>query len=556
MRREISRLFGMLRGNGRNQVIYYEGNTRHARNWKELAGDIDGCAARLHALHRREGVERVGILGPTSYQWMVADLACLRAGLRSVAFPEHLPAADIGRLLQEHPVELLLVDSRLDTGLVGPAVRQVRYRGAHPEELLRDVEPVELPAPSPDLVPVDYSTAFSSGTSERVKAIPMRLRDLEPDPPARTLRGKLTAGARYLRFKRSFWSRKDNRTLFFMPFSHHQQRVFLMSALFNGIDIVLSDRVSVLKHLIVEKPNIMVSVPLIYDLLAARIETKLARLPRWKRLGFRRYNRLRINGWANRSLVKRACGRILFHDLRKLYGGRADYFVTGSAPISTATLRTFYSIGVKLYQGYGLSELGTVALSTDRDFRIGSVGKPCVQVRIAGDSEILVRFDARVHEPGTEVDAQGFIHTGDAGSLDEDGFLYVLGRLDEVIVLRSGEKVFPAHAETRLAEHPLLAQSMVLSRDGAALDAIICLRNGATGDGAAQGAVMAALAEHNRSVSQNLRIAECLILPRGFIVEEGLLTGTLKLRRREIARRYADAAFVRVAAPTREHAPA
>lgn len=541
MRKQMARLFETLKGDVDNDIVFYRDNVRHRKTWSEFGADIDSCARRLERLKRVEGVRTLGILGPTSYEWCVIDLASIRAGIKSVALPESLAIVELRGLLERFPVDVLLIDGDLEPRLGRMHPRQLAYRRPG-DGRFEDLPEGELPEVSEDDILEEYSLAFSSGTSENIKVIPLKFHELESDDAGRSPAARLRRIGRYLRHRRSFWSRRDNRMILFMPFSHPQQRIFLVSALFNKVSVVLSDPRDALKHVILEKPNIMVGVPLFYELLAGRVERRLARLAPWQRAAMRVYHGLSLHLWSDRRLVKRAFDRLLFHDVRKLLGGRPDYFVTGSAGIDPAALRTFLRIGVRIYEGYGQSELGTIALNTERAYRIGSVGRPVVDVRIAGDSEILVRFDEERHDRRVvDVDGDGFVHTGDLGHLDEDGFLFVHGRRDEVIVLASGKKVFPGTIESRIKDHVGISDVMVLSRDGRGLEAIVRVLNPRV-EGRDE-AVSAIIREVNGGLADFEKVRRFLVTDEGFTVANGLLTGTLKMRRKAIARRYSASRF-------------
>ena len=537
MREAVAGLFGALARNTTNVIVSYEDGRRCSRTFAEFAADVEAYAERLQHVKEQHGVERVALIGPTSYRWAVCDYACIRAGIVTIALPETISADEAAKLARANRADAVLCDAALEPSLGSPAplVWTFGSGGARPFD---DVPAAPLAKPAADRIPEEYSVAFTSGTTGTVKPVVQRFRKLESPPRARGLAGKLRLLRAYVRYKRSFWSRKDNRLFLYMPFSHAQQRSFFMTALFNGIDVVLSDQQSALRHLVVERPNIMVSVPLLYELMAPYVRRRLRELSPVRRLGYRLFNALRINRLASRNPLKRAFQALVLPSVGKIYGGRADYFVTGSAKIDPGVLRLFDSIGVRIFEAYGQSEIGTIAISDHANHRIGSVGKPKMDVAIAADGEILVKYDPALHDESLERNAAGYLHTGDLGRLDADGFLYVDGRKDDVIVLRNGEKVLPSEVEALLARELETSAVAVFSRDGTALDAAI-----APPPHLAASELAARLARLNAGLGAARKIRAYHVASEPFTIANGLLTNTFKLRRRAIAERFAASRF-------------
>ncbi|WP_320775623.1 AMP-binding protein [Streptomyces sp. CRN 30] len=542
MRRQLFAALQALADNDVNEVVHRDGG-RVRTPWSELARDIDRAVARLASLRPAAGEFAVGLIGPTSYAWMVLDLACLKAGFRSVAVPEFLTAAEIADLFREAGAHVVLADHALADRLteVHAPVWFFRTRGAAPRYDFDLLEGTEWTCTAEGMLD-HYSTGYSSGTSGKAKRVDLTFPPEQPAPP---LKRAAALAVRYYRYRTSFWSRKDNRLFLFMPFSHPQQRAFVRLALMRKIDIVLSEPLRCVQDLTVEKPNIMVSVPMIYEALAARIEHKLQQLDDRRKAVHRLYLRLGVNRLGNRNPVKRLFDRYLFPQVRKVYGGRADYFVTGSAPIDPRTLTTFHRVGVKIYEGYGQSELPRIiSMSSEKDFRIGSVGRPRVPVRIGADGEILVRIDrGELADPSVVTfDEDGWIRTGDLGHLDADGFLFLDGRKDDVIVLDNGKKVFPAGVETVFHDLKTENSLCVTSFDGKRITAVAYWPAERGGRDALRG-YLAAL---NTELADHEKVTWFVHTEEPFTVENGLLTGTGKLRRRRIRTAYGEARRERV----------
>lgn len=209
----------------------------------------------------------------------------------------------------------------------------------------------------------------------------------------------------------------------------------------------------------------MVTVPLFLKLFADAIQRQVARQPGTRRVLFRTLTRLA-------PLLPMRLRRILFRRLHQRFGGKLEYFVCGGAPLDLETLRFFERLGLRVYQGYGLAETSPViTVNCPSANRPGSVGKPLpgVEVTIADSGEILTRgphvmqgYFGNPELTKNVIDDDGWLHTGDIGYVDADGFLFVSGREKNVIVLGSGKKVQPEELEAVLFAHPDIEEGCIV----------------------------------------------------------------------------------------------
>ncbi|KIH98924.1 AMP-dependent synthetase [Streptomonospora alba] len=260
----------------------------------------------------------------------------------------------------------------------------------------------------------------------------------------------------------------------------------------------------------------------------------------------------------------------LLAPIRALVGlDRCTSFTTAAAPMPAETLRFFSGLGVLVRDVYGMTEnCGAVTLNRDDAYKFGSVGRPSdgMEVAIAGDGEILVRgpvntagYLNRPEDTEALFDAQGWLHTGDLGSIDDDGFLYVVDRKKELIITAGGENIAPASVENLLKENALIGQAM-LCGDGRPYPVALLTLDAETVPGwaSARGIAetdTAALAEHPQVLAEvqravdaaNARLARVQqvkrwrLLPVEWTVEGEELTPSLKLKRRIVQHKYADA---------------
>jgi long-chain acyl-CoA synthetase len=258
----------------------------------------------------------------------------------------------------------------------------------------------------------------------------------------------------------------------------------------------------------------------------------------------------------------------MYAKVRALFGGRIKQAVTGAAPIASEILEFFYACGVQVMEGWGMTETSTAATINRRhDFKFGSVGKPFpgVQVRIADDGEILVR-GANVFrgyykntEATNDTIVDNWLHTGDIGRIDEDGFVYITGRKKDIIITAGGKNITPANLENWLKQNQYISQAVVYGDRRPYLTALITLDPEEIAPWARQEGldttepvelakreevitmVQEAVDAVNSRVGPVEQLKKFTILPQDLSQETGELTPTLKVKRNIVYEKYADA---------------
>jgi len=253
----------------------------------------------------------------------------------------------------------------------------------------------------------------------------------------------------------------------------------------------------------------------------------------------------------------------LFKNVRGIFGGRIRQCQTGAAPIAKEILEFFYACGVPVLEGYGMTETSTVATSNSlEDFRFGSVGKalPGQEVRIGDDGEILLKgpniFQGyyKNDDATRETLEEGWLHTGDLGSIDEDGFVYITGRKKDIIITAGGKNITPANLENGLKQNRWISQAVVVGDRRPYLIALITLdpdevpkfaeehglgADEVPGSEQMQAEVQAAVDVVNAKVGPVEQIKRFRILPHDLSQETGELTPTLKVKRNVVNEKYA-----------------
>jgi long-chain acyl-CoA synthetase len=253
--------------------------------------------------------------------------------------------------------------------------------------------------------------------------------------------------------------------------------------------------------------------------------------------------------------------------IRNLFGGRIRLAVSGAAPINPEILRFFDAAGVLVLEGWGMTETSTAAtISTPEDFKVGTIGKPFpgCEVKIAEDGEILVKgpnvFQGYHKNPEAtaETIVNGWLHTGDIGEIEPDGFIKITGRKKDIIITAGGKNITPANLEAEIKQHPLVSQCVVVGDRRPYLVALVTLdpeeavkyaqENNLPEDPAqlAQNPdVKAAIEAHVDKINQNFarveQVKKITILPHDLSQESGELTPTLKVKRAVVAQKHGDA---------------
>ncbi|MFI5123609.1 MAG: AMP-dependent synthetase/ligase, partial [Vicinamibacteria bacterium] len=248
-----------------------------------------------------------------------------------------------------------------------------------------------------------------------------------------------------------------------------------------------------------------------------------------------------------------------------LFGGRITECVTGAAPINPEILRFFDAAGVLVLEGWGMTETSTAAtIATAEDFKFGTIGKPFpgVEIKIAGDGEILVKgpnvFQGYYKNPEAtaETIVDGWLHTGDIGEIDPDGFIKITGRKKDIIITAGGKNITPANLEAEIKQHPLVSQCVVIGDRRPYLVALVTLDPETSAAYAKEEGLSSDLAELAKSEKVRASIQAHLldqvnekfarveqvkkfeILPQDLSQEGGELTPTMKVKRNVVADKY------------------
>ncbi|GHB75966.1 AMP-binding protein [Streptomyces cirratus] len=466
-------------------------------------GELYERAGRLAHHLRALGIgpgTRIGILAANSLEWVLLDLAALRLGAQTAGLEpgKFTPSRE---LMDRYGLTLLCTDqptdpaARLPGTLSTDDVWALTEPGDGPEEPLPPVTWAER-----DVTTIKF-TSGSTGVPKGLGAT------------AGSIDSSLEA------VQEIFGHNPDDHLFVFLPLSLLQQRYWVYSALLHGHDVTLTTYEAAFATLRRVRPTVVMGVPAFYETARRQIEA-----------------RRRRPGAGSARQVAQA-----------LFGDRIRYLWTGSAPAAPAMVRFFTEeAGLPLFEGYGLNETCIVTKNHPGAHREGSVGRVVrgKQVLIGEDGVISVRSAHPVgdhYEYAAPGDSEkvfmpdGTVRTGDIGHLDEDGFLFVHGRADDVIVLDNGKKIVVRPVEERMKADPAIAECVLFSPTQTDLVAVVS----PAALPADTDAVTAALAAANAAGTPDERISRVIVADEPFSIANGLLTSQYKPKRPAIQSAYA-----------------
>jgi long-chain acyl-CoA synthetase len=552
---------------------------RAGKGWRELTvKDFERAtrdtAARLAAAGVSKG-DRVVLFSENRPEWHVVDFACHLLGAVSVPLYATLPVAQVRYIVGDCGGKLLLVSGKERARTALEAVHDmptVRVVGIDPG-LAEGMECLhDLPLPGkkqrsvpPPLAASDLaSVIYTSGTTGDPKGV------------------MLTHGNFLFQINTvapMFPINERDICMSFLPLSHVYERTVDYVFFNTGAQINYVESIERVPTQLTEiRPTIMVSVPRLFERSYIKIITRVQheggakkRLFDWAvRVG----RKVREAAWRGekpgafvRGQYAVAKARIFSKVVEKL-GGRLRFTISGGAPLAREVAEFFDIIGVQILQGYGLTETSPVfAVNTLDANRIGSVGKivPGVEVRIAADGEILTRgphimlgYWNKPEATAETIDKDRWLHTGDVGYLDADGYLFITDRKKDIIVTSGGKNVAPQPIEGRLGATPFIAQAVLIGDKYPYLTALIVPnfenleaylaekgikgldRESMATHAETEAVIAAAVKAINGEVAMHERIRRFTILKREFSLEEGEMTPTMKVRRRIVGERYRD----------------
>jgi len=542
---------------------------------KEAANQIRSAALGLIAEGVKPG-DRVALLSATRYEWVILDYAILAIGAVTVPIYETSSPEQVRWVLEDSGAVLVFAEVEAHALMIKelvdelPAMRRVAIIESTGPSALDElteagtsVDPKQLDERLAGIRSADPATLiYTSGTTGRPKGCQLTHSNLLYET-----RGASTSFPSLLR--------KGERLLVFLPLAHVLARALSMTAFANGVTIGYTSDIKNLVAMFGEfKPTVIVSVPRVFEKVYNTAE--LNAQDSGKGAIFAMAVQTAID-WSKAKdsggpgLLLRAkhtlFDRLVYSKLRAATGGNCQASISGGAPLGVRLGHFYRGIGLTIYEGYGLTET-SAAITANRigELKIGTVGKllPGNSMAIANDGELLVRGGVvfggywRNEQASQEAIVNGWFHTGDLGSIDDDGFLSIVGRKKEIIVTAGGKNVAPAVLEDQLRAHPLISQAMAVGDAKPFIAALIAIdpeafdvwkqHHGKNASASVEdlatdpdlvAEIDVAVKNANQAVSKAEAIRKFRILPVDFTVLTGELTPTLKVKRKVVADKFA-----------------
>jgi long-chain acyl-CoA synthetase len=536
----------------------------------EFYQSVVGVARALQEWGVSKG-DRVAILSENRPEWTMADFACLLIGAVVVPIYTTLTSEQTAYLLHDAGARVLFVSS--EKHLL--KVRAIQDQTAVEHMVVMDaVETAHA---------VQMQPLMHNGPTERDGRFDSAARAVAPDDLATIIYTSGTTGtpkgamlthgnlASNIACSLSGFGLGDGEiSISFLPLSHVTARHVDFAMLSRGVTLAYVSLDQLPQALMEVCPTIFVGVPRVYEKIHAQVDFKAKGFPkkwiyRWA-LSLGRAHRDEI--LADRrpsSLAWKLANRLVYSKVRAGMGGRAELFISGGAPLGRELAEWYADIGIRIDEGYGLTETSPViAVNSPKAHKLGTVGHPLsnVEVRIAEDGEILVRgpsvFKGYWNRPQETQAAfvDGWFKTGDIGNLDSDGFLSITDRKKDLIKTSGGKFIAPQPLENSLKHNAFIAEAVVLGdkhkfpavlvvpdfpalEDWARANQVACSSREAL---VAHPKVKTLYDEIVAGVNQNLarfeQLKRVIVIAEEFSPENGALTASMKLRRKVVEERY------------------
>ena len=556
-------------------VKYKEGDQWLSKTFAEVQEIVMPLALGLVELGIQKG-DRVSILGNTRPEWTYFDFAALSIGATVVPIYQTNSPEECRYVLENSDSKVVIVEDAEQL----EKVRQVRDRLPQLEQI------VLMTGDAEDALSSEELAAKGSGDASRWEQL---YAAVTPDdictfiytsgttgPPKGCIISHGNYRAMLDMVKETSVIEEGDVTYLYLPLAHSFALLIQLGSYDLGTTIAYWERdpLKILPNLAELKPSYFPSVPRIFEKIYTAATSAIEKEGGLKKTIFnwaiKTGEKMRETERAGRKpgfLLQRQydfADKKVLSKIRGLFGGNIRLAVSGAAPINPDILRFFDAAGVLVLEGWGMTETSTAAtISSPDDFKVGTIGKPFpgCEVKIADDGEILVKgpnvFQGYHKNPEAtaETIVNGWLHTGDIGEIDSEGFIKITGRKKDIIITAGGKNITPANLEAEIKQHPLVSQCVVVGDRRPYLVALVTLdpeeavkyaqENDLSEDPAqlaANADVKASIEAHVEKINQNFarveQVKKIAILPQDLSQENGELTPTLKVKRAVVAQKH------------------
>ena len=537
----------------------------------ELDQEVRSVAKGLIGHGVKKG-DRVAIMAKTRYEWTILDFAIIYVGGVTVPIYETSSAEQIKWILEDSGAVLVIVESptmaEITREVLPDTCKEILVITEDAVPVLvsvgRDITDSTLDQRMQNLGPDDLMTLiYTSGTTGNPKGVTF------------THSNFISECTNVVQYAQTEFLRPGGSTLLFLPIAHVFGRMIQFGAIYAGLHLAHCGDINRLpQDLGTFKPTLVLAVPRIFEKVYNGAENRAIEAGKGKI--FKKAVEVAVaysQALDERSIpvkvrvLQLLFDRLLYSKIRNGLGGRVVGAISGGAPLSPRLGHFFRGAGINILEGYGLTETTAAStLNVRYAQKIGSVGRPIpgTTIKIAEDGEILIkgaiimqRYWQNQSATAEAMTSDGFFRSGDLGSIDEDGFLFIVGRKKELIVTSGGKNVAPEVLEDRLRSHPLVSQCMVVGDNKPYIAAVITLDPDAlrswaitnkkgdasvaalTTDSTLLDVIQTAVDDANKAVSRAESIRKFTILPVDFTVAGGQLTAKLSVKRHVVNQQFA-----------------
>ena len=539
-------------------------------SWKDTKDLVLNISSALHEIGVKKN-DKISIIADNSYKWCAVDLATISLGAITVPGYTTSNEEEISYLLSHSETSIVFVNGKLLSLILKilPSLNKIKHviciddtntskfkkfnigfytfnellnLGSKNDEKSKIIERFVSKINENDVVSIIYT----SGTSNKPKGVMLTHKSIISN----------IVGANELVSEIKI---KDHKFLSIIPLSHayeHTAGFFL--PIYIGAEIYFNEnRDQIVNDLLSVKPTLMTAVPRLYEVLYKKINNQLLTKSKFSQklfektitFGTKKYKKIKLSFLE--ELQNIVLDKLVRKNFQKKFGGNLQAFISGGAALNEQVGLFFQSLGINILQGYGQTECSPlISCNPISKIKIDTVGVVIkgLQVKISNENEILVKGSSLMKgywkdkKNTDKVLVNGWLHTGDLGSIDNDGYLKISGRVNEMIVNSGGENIAPVPIENLLLSYDEIEQVMIYGHNRPFLIAIIIPNETllSDDDNFLKENLQTILNNVNKNLSQTKKIRKFISSNEVFSTDNGQLTPTLKIRRHVIVNRYKD----------------
>ena len=539
-------------------------------SWNEASDLVQDLSLGLHEIGVRKN-DKISIIAENSYKWCVVDLAIISLGAITVPGYTTSNEDEIFYLLSHSEASVVFLNSKLLSTIenILPKLDKIKHivcidevkstklnksiysfdnligkgskslsKSSFKEDTLHKVKEDDV-----------VSIIYTSGTSSKPKGVMLTHKSIISN----------ILGANELVKELEV---KDHKFLSIIPLSHAYEHTagFFLPILIGAEIFFNENRDQIVNDLLSVKPSLMTAVPRLYEVLHKKINNQLSNQSKITQKLFSKTIELGTKKFEKHELLfieklqDFALDKLVRKKIQKKFGGNLKAFISGGAALNEQVGLFFQSLGINILQGYGQTECSPlISCNPIHNIKINSVG-PVIKgmdIKLSKQNEILVKGNSlmkgywkdKKNTNNTIID--GWLHTGDLGSIDEDGYLYISGRINEMIVNSGGENIAPVPIENLLMSYDEIEQALVCGHNRPFLISVLIpnetlLKANRSDVNKMKTDFQNIINKVNKQLSQNKKIRKFILSDKLFSIENSQLTPTLKMKRRVIEAFYKD----------------